>query len=212
MYPKDKTIPAEYLDAFKEIGNIGAGHAATALSQMIQLTVDLSIPKLIIFPLNSSSEFPMVNSQTVASLFFSMSGELNGTTLIFFPLNALSEFIQTFLKVSPENPQNLSELQKSALQEIGNILTGAYLRALSNFLNIKILHSVSQLKFDMEDALLESLITDLDYQESMGLLIESQLKIIQKSFNIKFYFIPNKDGLINLINKLDAVLKKNGHN
>jgi chemotaxis protein CheC len=118
------------LDALREVANIGAGHAATALSQLTGNTIMINVPALGVHPRTEVATLIERPDGEVAAVDVRMLGELTGQTLLVFDHTAAKQ-LAALLTMRPANDGPLSELERSAVQEVGNILASAYLNALS---------------------------------------------------------------------------------
>jgi chemotaxis protein CheC len=118
------------LDALREVANIGAGHAATALSQLTGHTIMINVPALGVHPRTEIATLLEKPDGEVAAVDVRMLGELTGQTLLVFEHDAAKE-LAALLTMRPTGEGPLSELERSAVQEVGNILASAYLNALS---------------------------------------------------------------------------------
>ena len=125
------TMSNEYFDVLKELGNIGAGNATTALSQMIQCKIDMAVPQVQLL------EFK----------------ELGAAIMFLLEKKAAKHLVAKLMGMESEQ-EDLSEMELSALKEVGNIITGAYLNSLSSITNLTIFPSVPDLTVDMAGAIL----------------------------------------------------------
>jgi chemotaxis protein CheC len=115
----------------------------------------------------------------------------------------------------PNFPQNtsseLSEMQKSALRELGSILTGAYLNALFSFIHIQVLHGVPELVLDMAQAILDSVLVELEEKENLAIVIESELTALDKKLSGKFFLLPEAGSLARLFKAFSNTLGLSGN-
>src|SRR5271170_3932980 len=109
MSDEKLTLNEFQMDALREIGNVGAGNAATALSQMVGRRVDMSVTKVMVLPADSIAEFLGGIEKDVAAVHLPIYGDLLGVALVFFPLERLSELSSMLIGQKEEDPQNLSE-------------------------------------------------------------------------------------------------------
>ena len=109
------------LDALREIGNVGAGNAATALSQMVGRRVDMSVTKVLVLPTDAIAGFLGGLDQNVAAVHMPIYGEVCGISLVFFPLGRINELCGMLTGKEETDPFHLSEMGQSAIKELGNI-------------------------------------------------------------------------------------------
>jgi chemotaxis protein CheC len=155
------------LDALKEVENIGAGHAATALSQMTNRRIMISVPRISVIRLEEVAELLGDPTEVVAAILLHMLGDLTGRTLLVFPEASAQRLCDLLLGRKDGTTTKFGELEQSSLKEAGNILCGAYMNALSTFMGMMLLPSVPSLVIDSASAVLTSTYlnfgTDRDY-------------------------------------------------
>lgn len=151
---------SQYYDVLKELGNIGAGNATTALAQMIGCKVDMSVPQVQLLEFNALGEAVGGEEEIMAGIYLQVEGDIEGN-MMFIQKKAsaahlVNKLMGGMLGSTEEEIVNreFGEMECSAIKEVGNIITGAYLNALSSLTNLKIFPSVPQLAIDMAGALL----------------------------------------------------------
>ena len=140
-----------YYDVLKEIGNIGAGNAASALASMLGQKVDMSVPRVELLDFKELGEAMGGEEQIMAGIYLRIEGDLHGS--IMFLLEEKSAY-SLVGKLMGMEVTELDEMAQSALKEIGNIITGSYLNSLSTLTNLTISESVPDLAVDMAGAIL----------------------------------------------------------
>jgi chemotaxis protein CheC len=135
-------------DALCEIANIGAGHAATALSQLTNLSVMISVPKILLVPLEDASSLTADLRDKVTAVLVHMLGDGTGHTLLLMRNDAAMLLCDLLLQRTPGTTTVFQELEQSCLREAGNILAGAYLSALSTLTKMVLLPSTPTLVVD----------------------------------------------------------------
>src|SRR5258708_8010822 len=183
------------LDALREIGNIGAGNAATALSQMVGRRVDMSVTKVLVLPADAIAKFLGGIEKNVAAVHMPVYGEMIGIALIFFPLERLPELSAMLIGQKEKDPSNLSELGQSAIKELGSILTGAYLSALFRFIHLQLIHGVPGLVVDMAQAILDTVLVELEKREDVAIVIETEFLEDNKQLTGSFFLLPEANSL-----------------
>lgn len=144
-----------YFDVLREIGNIGAGNATTALAQLLNTKVDMAVPKVALL------EFPEVGSamggeeQIMAGIYLIVEGDISGSIMFLLEENSARNLVAKLMCSEPSPAgTEFTEMEISALKEIGNIITGSYLSSLSALTNLKIIPSVPDISIDMAGAIL----------------------------------------------------------
>ena len=143
--PLQFTLSAERLDALKEVANIGAGHAATALSLLTGARIMIDVPTVNVAPLDELIPGIADSDLQIVSVLMEMHGSLNGHTLLALPLATGRRLADLMLRRERRSGGPLDVLEESALKEAGNILGGAYMTALSEFLGMTLLPSPPRL-------------------------------------------------------------------
>jgi len=141
------------LDALKEIGNVGAGNSATALSQLINRKIDMTVPQIAIMPLGDVPDVVGGADAMVAGVFLRVYGPAPSSILFLLPRDSAFALVDMLMGREHGTTISLNAMDESALMEIGNILAGAYLNALSHFTKLTLLPSIPSLAIDMAGAI-----------------------------------------------------------
>ena len=151
-------MPDVKFDVLKEIGNIGAGNATTALATMLNIKVDMSVPNVALLPFDNISSFIGSEEQTVVGILLEIQGDIDGMMMFLFDMKSAHHLVNSLMMRDVHQDENgmadFSEMEMSALNEIGNIVSGSYLSALSGLTGMKMVSSVPALSIDMLGALL----------------------------------------------------------
>ena len=180
-------------DALKEVGNIGAGHAATALSQLLNTTVRLSEPTIEVLKYRDLTTKIGYAERTVAALHMYVRGEAPGQIVVLFDREQAHEFVNLFIKRVIGNVQLFDSIVDSTLKELGNIIAGSYLTALISLTGVNLLPSVPTLSYGTIQAAFRSLMSILPDQDVF--LIESQFLDNDKVVSGQFILIPETGSL-----------------
>lgn len=188
------------LDALKEIGNIGAGNAATALSQMVGRRVDMSVTKVQVLRTDAIAAYLGGMEQNVAAVHMPIYGEICGVALVFFPLERVGELSGMLVGKKEPDPLQLSEIGLSAIKELGSILTGAYLSALFRLMNLQMIHGVPGIAMDMAQAVLDTVLVELEQKEEIAIVIETQFLETNRALTGSFFLLPESGSLKKFFN------------
>jgi len=169
-----RSLKAIQLDALKEVANIGAGHAATALSQMIGGTIMISVPTINISRLEEIPPQVAEPDEPVAAVLMHMLGDLTGRTLLVFPRASAMRLSEILLMRAPGSSHVFGELEQSAIKEAGNILSAAYMNALSDFMGLMLLPSVPSLVIDLFAAVVTTTHTNFSAERDVAFSIETE--------------------------------------
>ena len=142
------------IDTLREIGSIGTGNAATALSQMLGKEVRITMPEVRIMGYNEAIEWIGGPEAVTAGVLAKMSGDVGGIMLSVQKLDLINFILQTMLDRNIQDYKELEDLQQSALIEIGNIMISAFVTALSGLAGVDINLTVPAFAVDMQGAIL----------------------------------------------------------
>lgn len=192
-------------DVLKEIGNIGAGNATTALSQMLNQKMDMSVPKVALVPFNAISDVLGPEDQTVVGIMLGFDGDIEGMMMFLFDTKSAHHLVNTLMMRDREDgvkeDAGFSDMDMSALNEIGNIVSGSYLTAISKLTNLKMISTVPEMTIDMIGALLSVPASEFGKYGDKLLLIQSQFGEVD-FVNGYFLMIPELDSYDKLLESL----------
>lgn len=178
-------------DVLREIGNIGAGNATTALSQMINSKIDMKVPKVDLLEFKELSDIVGGAENLVVGILFTLEGQIDGMMMFMMDVEAARHLVEVLVGNSYGSPSGeFSEMELSALNEIGNIIAGAYLSSLSSLTNILITSSVPYMAIDMSGAILSVPAIEFGKMGDRALLIETEFGDDIQSVNGYFILIP----------------------
>jgi chemotaxis protein CheC len=195
------------LDALREVGNIGAGRAATALSQMLARPVHIDVPKASIVRLEQLPEPLGGPEKLVAATYFRVYGEAPGRLLIMIGEQSLAHLLTLLMGAAPTPGQPLDATAQSAVKELGNILCSAYLNALADFMGFPLLPSVPALAIDMVSSVLQSVASDAAETGAQALLIENRFMESSQEVPLFLFLLPEPGALQAM---LDGLAKATG--
>lgn len=148
-------IDSSYLDVLREIGNIGAGNATTALAQMLQRKVDMKVPKADLFEFRNLGEVIGGEETIMAGVYMVVDGDIQGSMMFLLEKGSAKHLADQMLGgYGTPDSEEFGEMEMSVLKEMGNIMTGAYLNSLSDLTGLKIYPSAPDLTIDMAGAIL----------------------------------------------------------
>lgn len=205
-----KKIQPIHLDILREIGNIGAGNAATALSTMLNKAVDMSVPSVNIISFEEISEMIGGAENVVASVFLRILGDAPGCMFFMLPIEQAERLLEDLLggqAVQLIN-ENDSAISLSALQEVGNILSGSYLTSFSNFTGLNLQPSVPATSIDMAGAILSFGLFEISTVSDYAIVIDTAFTDIEKHDNVKghFFLLPDPDSYAKIFHALGVPL------
>jgi chemotaxis protein CheC len=183
------------LDALREIGNVGAGNSATALSQIINRKIDMTVPKIAIMPLGDVPDVVGGPDAMVAGVYLRVFGPAPSSILFLLPRDSAFYLVDMLMGREQGHTTSLNSMDESALMEIGNILAGAYLNALSHFTSLTLLPSIPALAMDMAGAILSVILIQLGQMGDHALVIETEFTTESDGVKGHFFLIPDPGSL-----------------
>ena len=205
----NQKITSLHLDVLKEIGNIGAAHAATALSNLLGKKIDMRVPKVEMVSFNDMMELAGGSENVVVGIFLRIEGDAEGSMFFILPIEQANRFIRRLIfdESFDFKKRPVSELGLSAMQEMGNILSGSYLSALSDFTNLKIYPTVPGLSVDMFGAIISIGLIELSHVSDNVIVINTSIfedgVEDQETVRGHFFLLPDPDSF-------DAIFKALG--
>lgn len=189
-------LSALQLDALREVGNVGAGNAATALSQIINRKIDMTVPQVAILPLGDVPDVVGGPEIMVAGVYLRVFGPAPSSILFLLPRESAFALVDMLMGRERGLTDHLDSMDESALLEIGNILAGAYLNALSFFTKFTLLPSIPALAMDMAGAILSVILSQLGQMGDHALVIETEFST-EGDGGVKghFFLIPDPGSL-----------------
>lgn len=190
----------EYFDVLKELGNIGAGNATTALAQMMQCKVDMSVPQVKLLEFKELGELMGGEELIMAGIYLGIEGDITGSIMFLLEKQAARHLVSKLMGMESEG-EDFSEMELSALKEVGNIITGAYLNSLSGLTNLVIYPSVPDLCVDMAGAILSVPAIQFGALGDKILLIQTQF-FDEMVLDGYFILIPDLDSYSKILSAL----------
>lgn len=189
-------------DVLKEIGNIGAGNATTALSQLINSKIDMKVPKVELIEIEKLSDIVGGAEVLVVGILFTLSGEVDGMMMFVLEQASAHYLVNILMNKNFNDISDFTEMEYSALNEIGNIITGAYLSSLSTLTSLCITASVPYMSNDMAGAILSVPAIEFSKLGDKALLIQSQFCEDETEVNGYFILIPTLDSYDKILSSL----------
>ena len=184
-----EAMSAEYVDVLRELGNIGAGNAMTALAQLLNCKVDMQVPQVRLLEFQDVGTMIGGEEQLMAGIYLGVEGDITGSIMFLLEKGSAKHLI-TKLMGMDLGGEEFGEMEVSALMEVGNIITGAYLNSLATITNLKIYPSVPSICVDMAGAILSVPAIEFGAMGDKILLIQSQF---MDEVEINGYFIMVPD-------------------
>jgi len=196
-------ISSEQKDALQEMANIGAGHASTALSQMVQKDIQMGIPKIELINLEDVSNH-IEKGQIVVGIYLRISNEIPSYVMLLIPRESAFSIADMLLqRQSDPSVEVLSEMDKSALNEVGNVMICAFFDSLSELFQMSVVPGPPKLAYDIPDALIDYILIQIGQVANQVLFFNVDLKEEDKeSFKIDMFLLPEPQSVDILLEKL----------
>lgn len=199
-------LSAVQSDAIQELGNIGAAHAATTLSQMLSSSVSMSVPAIKTIDLSELGNH--VGDESAAMVVFELQGEIqHGGYIIFYITKESAIRLTNTMLGMTEMERELNEMDQSALLEVGNIMVSAFLDATAELLGFIMLPSPPALSIDMAHAAMESLIAQLGEEVDEVLLFSTELICEEHKIDSDIIMLPEIQTLKRITDLLEDMMK-----
>jgi chemotaxis protein CheC len=209
---ENNKISSIHLDILKEIGNIGAAHAATALSDLLNKKIDMQVPNVAMVGFEEMMEISGGAENVVVGIFLRIEGDVEGSMFFILPVEQANKFIRHLIhdESFDFNVPPVSELGLSAMQEMGNILSGSYLSALSDFTNLKIYPTVPGLSIDMFGAIISIGLIELSQVSDQVIVINTSIfdeeNDSSDTVHGHFFLLPDPDSFETIFKALGVTL------
>lgn len=190
------------LDALKEIGNIGSGNAATALSAMLEKEVNIAVPKINVLDYSSACEALGGPEQLLVGILFSICGDITGMMMFLLHQEFAHMVLNSLVGSEFDGYSALDEMDKSTIQEVGNIMAGSYVNAMAALTGLTIDLSVPTMNVDMAGALLSVPAIYYANISDKIIVIEDEFGHEQVGASSHVLLIPEVDGLEKLMESL----------
>ncbi|MBR6626909.1 MAG: chemotaxis protein CheC [Lachnospiraceae bacterium] len=192
-----------YYDVLKEIGNIGAGNAMTALSQMLQCKVDMKVPQVKLLDIEEVGALMGGEEQIMVAVYLGVEGDITGSMMFLVEKESAQHLLDKIMMGMAG--KDFGEMERSAMQEVGNIITGAYLNSLSSLTNMTIYPTPPEVTIDMAGAILSVPAAYFGIMGDKILLIQSQF-YDEVAIDGYFILIPDLDSYAKILASLGIVI------
>ena len=163
-----------YMDVLKEIGNIGSGNATTAIANMLNLKLNMNVPKVELLKVEQLGSAISDEEETIVGIFLGLEQDIEGSMMFLLKLDSAHYLVNRLMGKEPDDRTEFSEMDLSALKEIGNIIAGSYLSALSTMTNMVIAPTIPYISVDMAAAILSVPAIMFGQYGDNALLIETE--------------------------------------
>lgn len=191
----DRRLSLSQLDILKEIGTVGSGRAATALSELISKKVEINVPEVNLVPLENISNLLKDRDRLFFVIDMEITGEITGRIFLLFSPEDARHLAGSLLGKPKEEIDLRDEMLQSSVKESANILCGSYISALADMTRLNILISSPSLAIDMVGAILDFIFIQIAQTTEEALIIKTDLKVSKTSLEGLFLFFPSSESL-----------------
>ena len=195
------------IEVLGEIGNIGAGNAVTALAKMLDKRIDMAVPRVKILDFKEIPDILGNEEILIAGILLEVTGDIKGNIMFVLDLSSAHTLVNILMgkQELTQQADEFNEIEISALKEVGNILAGSYLSALSMLTNTNILPSVPDLCIDMAGAILSVPAVGFGSVGNSVLYIETEFTDGNEKVSGEFFLIPDVDSYEVLLKALGVM-------
>lgn len=190
-----------YIDVLREIGNIGTGNATTAISNMLNLKMDMSVPKVELMPVEKLGTAIGAEDEVVVGIMLGVEADIDGSMMFIMDERSAHRMVNLLMMRDFNDMSEFNEMDLSALMEIGNIIAGSYLSAISGLTNLTISPTVPSVSIDMAAAILSVPAIQFGLVSDRALMIKTE---IGGDNQIDGYFIlmPDEESFTKILSSL----------
>lgn len=193
------------LDVVREVGSIGTGNAATAVSSLLKSNVKISLPDVKILDFNEAVEVMGSPEELVAAVLVQMSGDINGIMLFLMRIDFIDTVLESMLGKRVTQYSDLDEMDMSVLTEVGNIIISSYVNALSGLSGMEIDLSVPAVSVNMLGGILSVPMIELGLETDKIMINLGKFILEEKLLDSSLFMLPDIPSLNNLFKKLVAI-------
>ena len=194
-----------YLDVLKEIGNVGAGNATTAIARMLGIRIDMNVPSVRLLDVSQLGSAVGGEEETIIGIFLEVQNDIEGSMMFLLNIESGHYMVNKLMGRDPSYREPFSEMDLSALKEIGNIIAASYLTALATMTQMSLSPSVPYIAVDMAASILSVPAIQFGQFGDKALLIETQ---ICADIQMEGYFIlmPEQESYEKILSSLGISL------
>lgn len=201
---KTQKLTELQVDALREIANIGACHAATALSYLVQKKILIEVPEISVVRFPNLTEIFDGPETMVVGMYTPVFGEISGSVLFLLPRIDALRIVDLLWGHTVGETKTLKERDRELLRQTANILVASYLSALTKFLGLTSLASSSDISFDMLGAIVDAIVIETDLKAGEAVLVETELLETTNRVKGLMFFIPDVQSIDKILQKIKA--------
>lgn len=200
-----ETVNEMYFDVLKEIGNIGAGNATTAIANMLGMKIDMNVPNIRLMEVSKLGTAVGAEDDTIVGIFLEVTEDIEGSMMFLIDIPSARYLVNKLMMTDVPVDQPFGEMELSALKEVGNIIAGSYLSALSSMTNLVIAPSVPYIAVDMAASILSVPAIEFGQFGDNALLIQTEI-CADVAINGYFILMPEQESYEKILKALGVPL------
>lgn len=193
------------IDALREVGSIGAGHAATALSQLVDHRIDLEVPQLEMLPIGSVPDVFGGPETLVGAVYDRMLGDLGGGLLFVAPRDSSLALVDLMRNRPVGTAKSFGTEEEATITHVASILASSYIAAIARLADLNILPARPSFALDMAGAILQVVTAETGMRAENALLLRTRFFNEETTVDAYMFFLPDPDGLDVLLGRLGVV-------
>ena len=194
-----------YFDVLKELGNIGAGNAVSAIANMLGMMIDMNVPSIRMMEASKLGTAVGAEDETIVGIFLEVCDDIEGSMMFLLDIPSARYLVSKLMMSDASSDKPFDEMELSALKEIGNIIAGSYLSALSSLTNLVIAPSVPYIAVDMAASILSVPAIQFGQFGDNALLIQTEI-CAEVAINGYFILMPEQDSYEKILTSLGISL------
>lgn len=200
MRPED--LSALQLDALQELGNIGAGHAATALSQLVDLPVSIEVPTAYLVPVDDVPTAFGGPETLTGAVFSRLLGDVGGSILFVAPREAMLGLVDLLRAREPGRTKTMGAEEATLATHAASLLMSSYLAAIARMTDLNLIPSQPRYAFDMLGGILDAVVVEVGMRSAHAIVVMNRFSAENVSVDAALFYIPDPDSLEVLLGRL----------
>lgn len=196
------SLSALQIDALREVGGIGAGHAATALSQLVDRAIEITVPEIALLPV---TEVPGVlggQERVVAAAYSRLLGEISGSILFVAPESTALALMDNLHGREAGSTATFGHEEEALFIHVAYVLAAAYVAAIARMADLNVLPAPPQFALDMAGAILEIAVARIGMRADTALLVRTLFMSEETTIDATLFFLPDPESLAVILSRL----------
>lgn len=194
-------VNEKYIDVIKEIGNIGAGNATTAIANMLGLKINMNVPQVKFLPVEDITSSIGAEEEVIVGIMLGVETDIEGSMMFLMDMESAHHIINRLMMRPDDYMEEFDEMDLSAVKEVGNIIAGSYLSALSGLTNLVITPTIPYVAVDMAASILSVPAVQFGMYGDNALMIKTEFGDDLK-INGYFILMPEEESYAKILSAL----------